>query len=37
MKNLILTSLLILFSGLNCFAQKEKPEKICINEQEYEI
>ena len=36
MKNLILTSLLIMFSDPNCFAQK-KAEKICITEQEYEI
>jgi hypothetical protein len=36
MKKLILTSSLILFSGLNCFAQK-KAEKTCITEQEYEI
>jgi hypothetical protein len=36
MEKLILTSLLILFSGLYCFAQK-KAEKICITEPEYEI
>ena len=38
MKKLILTSLLILFSGLNCFAQKKaEKSKVCITEQEYEI
>jgi hypothetical protein len=37
MKKLIVTSLLILFAGLNCFAQKEKTEKVCITDQEYEI
>ena len=36
MKKLILMSLLILFHGLNCFAQK-RAEKICITELEYEI
>lgn len=37
MKRLILTYFLILFASLNCFAQKEKAEKICITELEYEI
>ena len=38
MKRLILTGLLILFSSLDCSAQKKAEKlKICITEQEYEI